>query len=181
MYKIYWSSTAYINELQLFKYCNLPLKTGGFYVLITQLNIRFLKLKNYNSVNVGPIINFCYHKKMSCICNILVKHAASIVGVEENRVQPITQLTSGTGRSRIRCLLLSYTIPVNQTHCWNLKTEPHILRRGLRLTGSVVLAEGLVAFKLRTVAAGSRRIPHGLTFCEEKPWLGLWLWIESRE
>jgi hypothetical protein len=34
--------------------------------------------------------------------------------------------------------------------------------------GSVVLAEGPVVFVLRTVAAGSRRIPHALMFWEDK-------------
>jgi len=31
------------------------------------------KIKNYNSVNVGPIIKFWYHKTVRCVCNILVK------------------------------------------------------------------------------------------------------------
>jgi hypothetical protein len=34
--------------------------------------------------------------------------------------------------------------------------------------GSFVLAEGLVAFILGTVAAGSGRIPYGLMFWEDK-------------
>jgi len=87
----------------------------------------YFKIRNYITVNVGPIIKFWYHKKVGCIGNILTKYDACIFRVEENRVQITTQLTMGTGRSRIRCLLQSYTIHVNHTHCWNLKTEQHKL------------------------------------------------------